>query len=60
MGRSNDMVDEIKDAIDIGDFSPTEWEAEFVESIGDHLDSGRTLTEAQEEKLQEIHSKAFG
>jgi len=54
------MAEELSDAIAIGDFEPSDWEAEFVDSITEQLADGKTLTETQVEKLTEVYEKALG
>jgi hypothetical protein len=51
------MLEEIEDA-DHKD-KLNDWEEEFLESIQEWADSGRDLTEKQQEKLEQIYEKAI-
>ena len=41
-----------------GDFDLSEWEAEFVESVGRQVQAGRELSDKQDEVLERIWRKA--
>ena len=49
-----DKYTEIIEQVDLGEYEPSEWEEDFLESIEDRLDS---LTEKQEDKLEELYMK---
>ncbi len=54
--QSHEMLDDIDIAVSVqtGGITLSEWEEEFVESISNQLDEGRTLTDSQYEKLNQI------
>ncbi len=50
-----EMLEDIKNADGVsGGVTLSEWEAEFVDSIDDWLNKGRTLTPKQGETLEKI------
>jgi hypothetical protein len=49
------LWDETSEAIEMGDYEPTDWEVDFLDDIEDKLDR---LTESQHQKLEEIHQNA--
>lgn len=51
--RAVDMIEEIG----IADIDLNDWENEFIESVGDQIDKGKDLTEAQLYKLEQIWDK---
>ncbi len=60
MRRVVDIDDTLEMISDIEQSSGVEfsdWEAEFIESIGEQLGTGRALAEDQHEKLREIWNK---
>lgn len=53
-----EKIEELQDADGvIGGISLDDWEREFLESIKEQVERGDDLTEAQEDKLQEVCSK---
>lgn len=48
-----EMLDDCEDFLD----DMTDWEVEFIERVRGQLDQGRTLSSAQEEKLEQIWEK---
>lgn len=50
------MWSKINEAIEVGDFEPSEWEETFLSDISEKLNN---LTPQQSEKLQEIYDKVM-
>lgn len=54
--KALEMLTDIDEALGIF-FELSGWEEEFIESITEQIDDGRTLTEAQLDKLEQIWNK---
>lgn len=56
--KHDEWIEDIRSADGaIGGISLSTWEAEFVETIEARLGEGRTLTEGQAEKLEQIWNR---
>lgn len=56
MPGADEMLEDVRSAAKAksGGIELSEWELEFIESVGRHLNRGHKLTEAQVKKLEEI------
>ncbi len=52
-----EMLADIDVATGVSDFELSNWEEEFIESITEQIDDGRTLTSPQLESLEGIWNK---
>ena len=53
--KHEQWIEDIREADGVeGGIKLNDWEEEFVESIEERLSEGKTLTEAQAEKLEQI------
>jgi len=57
IARAKEMAEEIASDVGNNGIDLNDWEETFMESINDQLDRGRSLSEAQMEKLTEIWDK---
>lgn len=57
--KHDDMIEDIRSAEGCvtGGITLSQWEQEFVENIEERLGGGRTLTEGQAEKLEQIWNR---
>ena len=53
------MLADINRAIADDHFSPTDWEAKFLEDVGDLASFELELSDGQDEKLEEIWKRAM-
>ena len=58
MSDAKDMIAEINRAVSEDDLNLSEWEADFIESVGQRVQAGQELTEKQDEVLLRIWRKA--
>lgn len=54
------MLAEIRRAIENDEFRPSEWEADFLESIGELISFEAKLTDRQDEVFESLWRKATG
>lgn len=54
------MLADIKRAIENDEFSPTDWESEFLESVTELINFELPLSDKQDEKFEKIWEKATG
>ena len=55
MPSDKEMLEDIQSSVGcVNGIELSQWEQEFIESIEEQLDEGRTLTEKQHDKLAEI------
>lgn len=52
------MLDELEEAMDMGNYTPSDWEAQFIDSLN-RKDEGH-LTSNQKAKLNEIYETVIG
>ena len=58
MTTPNDMIEAIETCVKLDDkFELSEWEENFVISVGDQLKKGRNLSEKQLERLESIYER---
>lgn len=57
MSDTKELLRQITRGILDGDIDLSEWETEFVESIGRQVAAGRELTDKQDEVLERIWKK---
>lgn len=59
--RARELLDDCENVASVsqdnGGPGFSQWELEFLESISEWLDAGRSLTDPQAEKLQQIWNK---
>jgi hypothetical protein len=56
METDQNFIEEIRNAVEDGRLEITQWEEEFLESVGE-LDATRSLTKRQRETLDRIHER---
>lgn len=55
---AKELIAEINRAVSEGGFDLSEWETEFIESVGRQVQAGRELSDKQDEVLERIWKKA--
>lgn len=58
MSDAKQLIAEINRAVAEEEFTLTEWEADFIESVGRRVQAGMELTDPQDEILETIWRKA--
>ena len=54
---TQDQLEEWVEAIETRGFNLTTWEAGFIESMRNRIDAGRTFTDEQAQKIEEIYAE---
>jgi len=49
------MIQELDDGVENNDFEVSDWECDFLDNLRDHLETANHLSDAQYNKLEEIH-----
>jgi hypothetical protein len=57
METNKQFYNDIDKAREEGKISLTDWEIDFIDSIGERLDMGRDLSRKQRETLDRIHER---